>query len=141
MKIEEVTPDGLIDMEDGEYEIADLNIILVVEGSIIKEIKEIATEDENTDTTSEEVDSENVDEEMDSAKEETAKEDSKFNEQILDLFTKLNDKFDKMAIENEELKNRFKKFSNEDSVEEIKQTLDFSKMSKSERIMQYVKKK
>jgi len=155
--IMEVTEEGEVALEDGKYEIEDLGIMLVVTDGMIAEIIE-EEEAESEDEAAE--DSEEVEEEMEAETEveaeeetetETEEEESEETEDSTDeeddklasLESKLDEllgKFNDLSNENEELKSKFEKFSGEASVESINEKINFSEMSKADKLAYYSKR-
>ena len=125
--VKEITEEGEIDLENGEYTLEN-GVIIKVEDGLIKEI----SEEEETEI--EEV--ETVEEEMSSETEVETEVDFEVDtlisniKNMIDEITSLKSEFKSLKLENEGLKLEVEKFSKSPSTEPTKLKVDFKKESK-----------
>jgi chromosome segregation ATPase len=149
--IKEVTEDGLVDVEDGEYELEE-DVKIVVEGGVIKDVEEMETEEEEEveATEEEETFEEEVSEEVEAVEEvteEVVEEEVSELEEILNLLTDISknyesmkEEFNSLREENTQLKERFNKVANEPSeVSTPTKKVDFNKVTREERLKYFSK--
>jgi hypothetical protein len=145
-EVKEITADGEIDLEDGEYQLEDETIIKV-EGGLIKElsIKEEETEDEIVEEQMSEEVVEDLTEEVISEEAIETPIDTEDNVEVDELIenikslikdvAELKGEFSTLVEENKELKLEVEKFSKTPSAEPTKVKVDFKKENKNESIM------
>jgi hypothetical protein len=146
--VKEVTEGGEMDVEPGDYMID--GIIITVEEGLISNIVESETEEEN-DENIEPVEPVEPEQEMKSEVENKPKkiveqhtqtiEFNELKELIVENFEKIKGELKDLKSENEKLKSRFEKFSQEPSAEPIKQNKFVGGMSKEDKLKFFGKKK
>ena len=158
--IQEVTEDGLVDLEDGEYELED-GLKVVVAGGLISDLvepemeeeeeeeEEVPAEEEAFEETEEvaEVEEEvEATEEVEEVSEVEEEVDSELTE-LLELingmvgeFNSMREEFNALKEENSALKERFNKFAEEPSEERTTTKVDFNKVDRNERLKFFSKK-
>jgi len=159
--IQEVTEDGLVDLEDGEYELED-GLKVVVAGGLISDLvepemeeeveEEVPAEEEAFEETEEVAE---VEEEVEATEEvEETEEVSEVEEEVdseltelLELingmvgeFNSMREEFNALKEENSALKERFNKFAEEPSEERTTTKVDFNKVDRNERLKFFSKK-
>ena len=150
--IQEVTEDGLIDVEAGEYQIDGDLVVIVGEGSVISEIRAIVDEIVETDEVEEEFSAETETETEDETTAETevevevVEQEVNFNSEIIEILERLTNDFNEykenVTKELEVIKEDFSKFKKQPSVEptDVKK-IDFSKeMDKFEKLKYFSKR-
>ena len=107
--VQEVTEDGLVDVEDGTYVLED-GVSLVVSGGVITEIMEAEAEEE---VVEEEMSEENADESKEEEEEEKVEleEEDPMEKVVEEIKSYIDSKFESIEKENADLKEKVEKFS------------------------------
>ena len=140
MPVMEITEEGEVALEDGEYTLEDGNVIIVTAG-IISEIKQAETEEEVTEEVVEELTEEVVAEEV---AEEVVAEEVKQPKEIIEetrtiqkyteMFDSIKTEIEALKEENKRLKARLDKFAGEPSVESTNTTVEFTELTKEDKL-------
>lgn len=117
-----ISENGEEELPDGEYEIEELNIKLVVVNSVIDEVVELEVEEEN------EVE-ESVAEEI-----PTELSEDESLKVLEDLLKMLTEDFKSIKESNEELTARFNKFAGEPAEKTVVKKIDFKKQSREDKL-------
>lgn len=146
--IKEVTEEGLVDVEDGEFELEE-GFKILVEGGVVKDVEEMETEEEEEveATEEEETFEEEVVEVTEEVTEEVVEEEVSELEEILNLLTDISNKYESMKEEfnslreeNSVLKERFNKVANEPSEQSTStKKVDFNKVTREDRLKHFSK--
>ncbi len=145
-KVQEVTEDGVVDVEPGTYELEGGVVVVVGEDSVIAEVRlveeEVVEMSEETEQTEEVIE---MSEETEEVIEEEVVEVN-FNSEIIEMLEKLtndfNDYKEKVETELNTVKEDFSKFKNEPSAEktDIKK-IDFNKTQDTFEKLKYFSKR
>lgn len=150
MPVMEITEEGEMPLEDGEYELFDGNK-LVVEGGLIKEVIEAETEgeEEAPEEVTEELEvteevAEELTEEVAEVAEEVVAEEVKQPKEIIEetrtiqkyteMFDSIKTEIEALKEENKTLKARLDKFAGEPSVESTNTTVEFTELTKEDKL-------
>lgn len=149
-KVEVIDEEGNADTApEGSHELEDGTVIVVDSDGIITEIAEVES-DEESEENDEEFNNEKDEKGFEEKANEWFKEKFESNSELKELFTKMEETFNKankvieefenIKNENEELKQKFNKFSKEPSEESLSNKVEFKEMTKDDKLKYFGKR-